>query len=99
MSAAGTPRNRRRRSRCATYAERDQVTAPPEMARADNSQFDLNTGLLIGRMSALAIDPQHPGDFARDLLIEVDQHFCELVEFSAAFEQRVAWPVSKKTSD
>jgi hypothetical protein len=35
----------------------------------------------------MAVDPQHPGDFARNLLVEVDQRARELVEFGAAFGQ------------
>ena len=36
----------------------------------------------------MAVDPQHPGDFARDLLVEIDQRGGELVEFGAAFGQQ-----------
>ena len=36
----------------------------------------------------MAVDPQHPGDLARDLLVELDQRGGELVEFGAAFRQQ-----------
>ena len=36
----------------------------------------------------MAVDPQHPGDLARDLLVEIDQRGCELVEFGLAFGQQ-----------
>jgi hypothetical protein len=47
----------------------------------------------------MTVTPQHPGDLAGDLLIEIDQRGRQLVEFSAAFRQQRRWPVSKNTSD
>ena len=47
----------------------------------------------------MAVDPQHPGDFGRDLLVEVDERGREAVEFSAASGFSHACPVGKSTSD
>src|ERR1700738_1055657 len=40
----------------------------------------------------MAIDPQHPGDFAWDLFVEIDQRGRELVEFGAPFGQQQGLP-------
>ena len=36
----------------------------------------------------MAVDPQHPGDLGRDLLVEFGQCARNLVEFGAAFRQQ-----------
>ncbi len=36
----------------------------------------------------MAVDPQHPGDFGRNLLVQVDQRGRQLIELGAAFGQQ-----------
>ena len=59
------------------------------MARADdNSQFDLNSGRVDRSHVGVAVDPQHPGDLARNLLVQIDQGGGEFVQLGAALGQQ-----------
>ena len=86
--AAGI-RQSRRRPAAARGTPSEIRYCTTEIARADdNSQFDLNSGAVDRPHVGVAVDPQHPGDLARDLLVEIDQRGGELVEFGAAFGQQ-----------
>ena len=65
-------------------ALRDQIFYDRNGARC--RQFPVRQKLRAGDRTdvGMAVDPQYPGDFARDLLVEVDQRGRELVEFGAA---------------
>ncbi len=93
--------NRRRTSRCAGTPRKTRYCTT-EMARAaDNSQFDLNSGELIGRMSVWPSTRSTQAISLGICLVEIDQRAREFIQLGARAlgQQQGLARVSRSTSD
>ena len=71
------------------HAERDQILHHRYRPRRGQFPVRLEHRAVQNRPDVgVAVDPQHPGDFRRNLFVELGQRGCELFQFGAALGQQ-----------